>query len=68
MDKCVNQVDKLRLSKNIKLKEKELKKREENLFLDEIKLENDYKTNLQDLKEKEKFELDFKRLFIIEMY
>ncbi|WP_250278595.1 DEAD/DEAH box helicase [[Clostridium] colinum] len=67
-EKTVNKIEKLSINKKVILKEKELKKLEQDLFLDEIRLENNYKNSIESLKESEKFSVDFDRLFVLEVY
>lgn len=58
----------MKINKILNLKEKELKKLEQDLFLDEIKLEEAYKNGIEKIKEKEKFDINFERLFILDVY
>ena len=67
-ENTTNRMDSMKINKSLNLKEKELKKLEQDLFLDEIKLEEAYKNSIEKIKEKEKFDVNFERLFILDVY
>lgn len=68
LNQPINKIEKLSLNKKIALKEKELKKLEQDLFLDEIKIENNYNNSIENLKKEKDFNINFKKIFILEVY
>ena len=68
LNNTTNKIEKITISKKVILLEKELKKLEQDLFLDEIRFEETYINSIKNVKEQEKFDISFERMFILEFY